>query len=462
MKKILSIIVIIFMSLVTVGCKEETKQIILYLPQGYYSSIDSNHENYSSIKSDIIDSFNKRLIEMDIQNQLVIKTYDNKMYLDNRDKFIDLLLEKDPDVDMVLFDQTYVDRLLPLDNYLKTSKGKDITSYYSQELLERAKINGSIYMIPKVIYPLTKQYVQIKDNISDFEFSNVSNLSEFLEKFLAEYQADGDIYILNLDLSLLISDKYQSLDASNLNCLYLRKSDNKIVNAFDEEYILEAMRLINKVHQAGFTGKGLSYPDNQKIYENSDLILELGEDFIFNPDKENRVYLGKEHYSSIAGLSILKDSNEIDGAFEILWAMNTDKSCSEILQPLSSSDNQMYFGSFNLLGNNYLIPSTEEQPKDKQEYYSKLEEQSDVDKSIINSLYFDLSQVKQDLSVYNEIVSLDNYWDPSQNKAIFRSEHAFDETAYEKYLQTVREKLKEAGIDKTVSIIQEQVDAYGT
>ena len=459
MKRIIYLLLIIALSVLTTGCNNTSSEIILYLPQGFESFISFNQETFVPVKSDMIDNFNTRLKELKINSKLVVKTYDNKMALDNKDNFIDLLLERDSNADIVLFDQTYVDQLMPLDSYYKTQEGKDILSYYSDEYIDRLKINGSLYLVPKIVYPLTKQYVQKKDCINDFDYTNILNLTDFLNRIYEKYSVDHNFYISDLAVSQIVSDKYQHIDNSELNPLFLRKSDKKVVNAFEEQEILNVMRLINKLHQAGFTGKGLSYSEYSTMIEKQDSILEFGDDFIFNPDKDNRVYMDKEQYCAPGGLSILKKSNQAEEAFKILWAIYTDKECSSCFQ---SPKNQTYFGSFDLLGNNYLISSTSNQPDNKLDYYMDLEKQSDVDQSLKYPLLFDLSKEVDKIEQYEEIVSLNRYFDSSTNKNIFKAEHAFDEVAYEKYLQTVREKLKEVGIDKTISNLQEQVDDYGT
>ena len=111
--------------------------------------------------------------------------------------------------------------------------------------------------MPKIVYPLTKQYVQKKDCINDFDYTNILNLTDFLNRIYEKYSVDHNFYISDLAVSQIVSDKYQHIDNSELNPLFLRKSDKKVVNAFEEQEILNVMRLINKLHQAGFTGKGL-------------------------------------------------------------------------------------------------------------------------------------------------------------------------------------------------------------
>ena len=155
MKKIVQFVSVFCLSMSLVGCAstEPVKEIILYTDINSIGWLDYG-ENYTSLESDRLDEFNKRLNALGVNAKLVIKSYLPAVGYQQKGELVQNILEQDPDADMIFFNSAYVNDLEPLDSYLESDHGQELTSHFSNTWLQNLKINGHTYMIPKNVYPL--------------------------------------------------------------------------------------------------------------------------------------------------------------------------------------------------------------------------------------------------------------------------------------------------------------------
>lgn len=477
MKKIIQSVSVFCLSLSLVGCatKESVKEIILYTDINSIGWLDYG-ENYTSLESDRLDAFNKRLNALGMNAKLVIKSYLPAVGYQQKGELVQNILEQDPDADMIFFNSAYVNDLEPLDSYLESDHGQELTSQFSNTWLQNLKINGHTYMIPKNVYPLTKQCAIISNTTWEKypDLQNQTSAFSVLQYMESHYEpTENQVLFLYMSLSNLLADQYQAITNDEDSPLYLRKSDYTVVNIYEEEPVLNLLRLINSIHQKGLTGKGMNVADFQSLSSMPDggQALQFGNNFSFAPQEDlfQTLYFGQEMYVSAGGLSILKDSDAKEEAFEILWAMNTDKKAAEILQYGSDPDrnedgkiidNQhTYFGSWNMLGNDMITESSQGQPENKKEYFKSMEEKSDVNREHMTPLLFDTSSFNDKLDTFLSIIDKNQYVNMNVD-SIYMAEQAFDTQQFENYLQTVRSRLKEAGIEKVQAELQKQVDTW--
>ena len=478
MKKTIHYLSVICLSLSLIGCenKKPIKEVVLYTDINSISWLEYK-KTYTPLESDRLDAFNKRLKALGINAKLVVKSYLPAIGFEQKGNLVQNILEQDPDADMIFFDSSYTKDLEPLDPYLKSYKGQELTDQFSNTWLHCLKINNKSYMVPKNVYPLTKQCAII--SIQTFnkypELKNQKSALEVLQYMNTNYQPmDNQVLFLYISLPNLLADQYQIITNDENSPLYLRKSDYTVVNIYEEEPVLEIMRLINTIHQKGLTGKDMDEGAYNRLTSmpDSGQALQFGNNYSFTPQEETfkTLYFGLEKYASGSGLSILKDSDAKEEAFEILCAMNTDKKAAEILQygpePKRDEyniiiDNQhTYFGSWNILGNDMITESSQGQPDNKKEYFKTMEEKSDVDHSNNTPLLFDTSSFNDKLDSFLSIIDKNQYVVINNNTGIYLADHAFNDKQFEEYLNTVQTKLKKAGIDKVKTELQKQVDNW--
>ena len=104
MKKMIQFVSVFCLSLSLVGCatKESVKEIILYTDINSINWLDYG-ENYTSLESDRLDAFNKRLNTLGVNAKLVIKSYLPAVGYQQKGELVQNILEQDSDADMIFF-----------------------------------------------------------------------------------------------------------------------------------------------------------------------------------------------------------------------------------------------------------------------------------------------------------------------------------------------------------------------
>ena len=465
------------------GCagKDKTKEIVWYIEQGSESWIDSD-EIYKEISNERIDAVNERLKEMKTGLKLVIKQYPRlesleDFSLNNQKKIVSNIIAKDKTVDIVPFNQTYISQLEPLDTLFDTKEGKDLSYYYSQNRINTVKINNQIYLVPKIVYSLQtsclfldKDYYQAHKEAIDHV---IHQPLEVLKYFNENYQNKQDwILSQRFNLETYIADKYQNIDNTGL---FIRKKDHKIVNPYEEPYILDTIKLISDMRGKGFTGKGLEDRKLKEIYVKDQVVMDSSISYtqrLTQKEKSIRLDMTKEYYTYVSGFSILKDSKQKEDAFRLMAILNTDEECSTILQfgtkPERNASGKIIDSahrkdsSWNNFGNNMIIESSENEVDNKLEYFRKLEEGANIIKEELLPSFFDLSNVSDKLDQLENIrmATADGDADVIGCIACNKGDIVKDTDAFMKDVEEVNQKLKNAGIDQVIQELQKQLDEW--
>lgn len=112
-----------------------------------------------------------------------------------------------------------------------------------------------------------------------------------------------------------------------------------------------------------------------------------------------------------------------------------------------------------MLGNDMITESSQGQPENKKEYFKSMEEKSDVNREHMTPLLFDTSSFNDKLDTFLSIIDKNQYVNMNVD-GIYMADQAFDAQQFENYLQTVRSRLKEAGIEEVQTELQKQVDTW--
>ena len=465
------------------GCagKDKTKEIVWYIEQGSESWIDSE-ETYKAISNERIDAVNERLKEMKTGLKLVIKQYPRPeslegFSLNNQKKLVSNIISKDENVDIVPFNQTYISALEPLDTLFDTKEGKDLSQYYSQNQLDTEKLNNQIYLVPKIVYPLETFYLFINQDYYQAHKEAIDHVIhqplEVLKYFNENYQNKKDwILSQRFNLETYIADKYQNINNTGL---FIRKKDHKVVNPYEEPYILDTIKLISDMRWKGFTGADLRQEDLNDIISKDQVVMDGSRGFtqrLKQKEKDVRLDMTKEYYAYVSGFSMLKDSKQKEDAFRLMAILNTDKECSTILQfgtkPERNAsgkiiDHAHYTNSsWNNFGNNIIIESSENEVDNKLDYFKKLEEGANITKEELLPSFFDLSNVSDKLDQFDNIrmATADGDADVIGCIACNKGDTVKDTDTLMKDVEEVNQKLKNAGIDQVIQELQKQLDEW--
>lgn len=462
-----------------------SQKITMYL-EGNSESWLKSHSFYTPLQAERITAFNNRLKELGIHDEIVIKYFPSnidKNTFEKGAKTIDEIRKHDKDADIIDFDQSFVSQLEPIDSFLEDGASKDLRNEYPKNVLDLSKINGHYYYVPIVVYPFTVPSAQINKEYYDKHQKGINaaatSSKRLLEYFDQSYSSvENFILFRDVDFSSIISDKYQKI---YMTPLFIRKSDGKVVNPYEEKYIVDMMRLLADIRYKGFTGKGLDDKKYENILNENHYIVDFSNMQTtkilnkFHDDVKN-VDLGKEMYNGIGGLGILKSSKHKKEAFDILKIMNTDKKSASILQfgpnPQRNKDGKIIdnahttIGSFNFLGNNMIIESAENEIPDKAAFYKKMEESSNVDQSQLYPFNFNMKNMEVKVDDFNKIMNSSPNMDTNVLGNIAANLGDKNESAAVKpdeYMQEIahiNQKLKQAGIQDVINELQKQVDQW--
>lgn len=311
-----------------------------------------------------------------------------------------------------------------------------------------------------------KEYYQLhKDDINN----NLRSTKQLLSYFNDNYEIQ-DNYILanNFDVSALIFEDYQKIANTPF---YIRRSDGKVINPYNEKDILEIMEIIVQIRNKGFTGKGLNDDELKDILDKNNIIMNIyeGNSERIAPEREEMISfdLDKERYCYAGGFSILANSKNKEEAFTLISIMNTDKKAASLLQYGSDpkKDNEgkiisnahMYYGSWNNLGNDYICESAQGQPENKAQYFREMEDSAKIDIRTY-PLVYDYSKIAPKIDELNKIPTSDASVESCL--ACLRGEDALDTDAFMKEIEKINQQLEAAGANEVIKMLQEQVDRW--
>lgn len=478
-KKVNSLLLIsIFMMFILSGCtkQEEPTEVVWYIEDGNQDWIPRD-QCYEELSIERIDAFNERVKELGENIKLVIKTYPITTDTSRRDvtvrkQKLQTIREKDPNIDVIQFDNALLSELEPLDTYLETEQGKELAQQVSQKRLDTLKVDGSLYHFPLSLFPIEtlklyfmeSYYMEHKEELDPL----LQSPKDLLTYFLNHYELqEGQLLAHGFNLSALIYDSYESIPSTPF---YVRRADNKVINPYREDYILEFMRLFSELRFQGFTGKGLSDEELHEISKSNSFVFFSGAGFPKKYDitREGVISfdIGEWQYCYTGGFSILKSSDQKDAAFTLMKIINTDKESANILQygvnPKKDAEGKVIssahksYGSWNQLGNNMISDQAQGEPDHKQEYFRREEENADIREQEF-PIVWDFTGIEEQVDILNNLPDID-YRVNEILAGSRESEITTDE--FMKKIEQIAIQLEEAGADEVMEQLQKQVDAW--
>lgn len=478
MKRI-KVLIVAILCLSLSGCsfQKKTKEIVLYIESNSEGWLRSE-QLYEELESDRIDAFNLRLDELDTGLKLVVKAFPPCMERETCGLVAKELVTKDKTADIVVFNEFYVSDLEPLHSYFESEEGKEVLTLLSSERIKTLNINKELYHMPKMNYPLITPQVYIDASYyerhrAELDLAKQDGMA-LLAYFRDQYEEQQDWLLFDhISIDAFIGKEYQPITNTPL---FIRKQDGKVVNPYEEEPILNIMRVMAELRWKGYTGKNLEHEKLEEISKKQNFILGdgmgLSERVIPSSTQDVKLDLGPEYYSYETGFSILKQSDQKEAAFQLLAIMNTDEKSSSILQfgaePKRNSEGKIVDpyhtqgGSFNNLGNNLIIESSEQEIDQKLSTFQALEKTSDVHQYPLFPSVFDLTNVANTLDTLEEVMLDSPFQDTSvlANLACTVHKDVQDPDTFMKEIETINQKLKQAGIDDVIEQLQEQIDGW--
>lgn len=480
MKKNICIVCIsLFMGLSMLsGCtkQEEPTEVVWYIKDGDQDWIPRD-QCYKELSIERIDAFNERVKELGENIKLVIKTYPGTSNPNDKDvtvrkQKLQNILEKDPNIDVIQFDNAFLSELEPLDTYLETEQGRELAQQVSQKRLDTLKVDGSLYHFPLSLFPLEtlklnfmeSYYMEHKEELDPLLQSPKDLLTYFLQHY--ELQ-EGQLLAQRFYLYSLINASYVSIPSTPF---YVRRADNKVINPYREDDILEYMKLFSELRYQGFTGKGLSDEEFLEIIRSNSFVFSssIGFPKKYDITREGVITLdiGEWQYCYTSGFSILKSSDQKDAAFTLMKIMNTDKESANILQygvnPKKDADGKvvssahMPSGTWNKLGNNMISDQAQGEPDHKQEYFRSEEENADIREQKF-PIVWNFTGIEEQVDILNNLPDIDYRVNEGLANS-YTMETTTDE--FMKKIEQIAIQLEEAGADEVMEQLQKQVDAW--
>lgn len=483
-RRFLSIIVCLLVLITGLsGCNSEEIDVVWYVGNGVIEYIGNEDDYYKPIINEKTKAVNERLKKLNLNINIVFKAYkddifynfgENALTLNQNSNPINSLKEIDKDIDILTFNKENYEEYEILDSYLNNEGGEELKSILLPEIWESQKIFGAIYQVPKpglltnrYGYIVNKDFM-IKHNltINDFEgspleiFNILSSLAVNDDKFKSEYILTRPEFV---SVSNFFPGEYKTLmkQYNGWEGILIRNSDNKIVNIFEENKIIEQFEIYQEIYTKDLDGH-IENLDLPVIFSMSTIFPE---EYYQNRQELSEVYIPISDFLEVesVGYGILKDSKNKEAAFTALSAVYTDATISNILiygiedvdytlkdghaVSLIDNNNSMPFGTFVDIGNNLITFPSEVEPTNKKELadiYSKKAISRNSNGFIPN--YDNIQQEYEQLSrIYAE--------------AIVGIQYSKIENMKE-YCLEVNNKLKEGGLDKVINELQNQLDSY--
>ena len=455
--------------------KQQDKDVVLYLSQmdaGWY--VEDDYDLYTALEIPTVDVVNERLQELQSGLHLTVKVCPSPDESADGKVMIENIKSNDPDADIVPFSQFAVSEYEPLDSMWE----EDLNTYYSAKRLDTLRIHGHLMHFPKIIYPLVSPLVYVDENYysqNQAILENVVREPMALLRYLCDsFEMQEDIILTDrIDFSSVVSDKYQNISDT---FFYIRKEDGQVVDPYEEPELRNIIMLASNMRVAGVTGVGMDpaaydkASSQMKFAIMTTMAYDDGEERAINGKLQFKA--GHDEYCYEGGFSVLKDSDEKEDAYRLMHILLTDPECSELLQygtepkrdPSGKieDNSHMRFGTWRVLGNNYLTESAVNEPDDKLNYYINKEEDSDVHEMNIYPTVFDLEEISSSLSKFEKIVSEagDDMDIHACLACTVKTEYVPSTEEYMHKIDVLEERLQEAGIADVMAVLQEQVDGY--
>jgi putative aldouronate transport system substrate-binding protein len=232
---------------------------------------------------------------------------------------------------------------------LLTTHGQGILDVVPEHILESTKINGKIYAVPSMRdYGGYYGFVMRKDIVDkhQIDLDQVKTIADLENVFKIVKEKESTLTpVVNTHVpvaSALIADKYDGLEGSPGVVSY---KNGNLVNMFEEQEYVDAIKLTRKWYEAGYLLK-----DSATSKERPQNIVKANQGFGFfsniRPgfDQDQKRFAGHEMvsvkltdtysttaFATVYNMSIAKNSQNPEKAMEFLNLLYTDKDIMNLL-----------------------------------------------------------------------------------------------------------------------------------
>lgn len=476
------------------GCSLSKQEIVWYIssPENYGVNREELEE-YQEINAKCFELFNKRISDMDIPAKVVFKyvsnryevspeDFENNSFMKNdylfQTTFIENLVNKDPEADIVSFSPMEFEKFAGLDQYLLEDKNSKVLESLPNAIWDINRINGKTYQIPKgnaslteITYIFNKSFIE-KHNI-DLEANNIENMTPvevvnfLLPYFENERLLDNKYYLTSasdLNYKCYFQDRYIPVvqNSKDIN-IAIDTKENKVVNMLDTYEMQNMFNLYQWIYEEDIDAHiERERLNGEPVFEITDIptIKELSVD---EDSYWKSISLGNRTVSRSIGNGVLKSSDNKDLAVQVLAASMYDKALSNIMIhgvpdiDYEVKDNKVIYktnkmissmGSFSSIGNNMIALPNELEVEEKEEITKKLFLEAQIChlKNFMPVFSTELSEKMSDvIQEYNNI------------QGIIGFETVPD---VEKFINDEKDKLKSAGSEEIIIELQKQLDDW--
>ena len=468
-----------------------------YIEDPYFYTGEVNAEPYQEIRSERFELFNRRLKEMGIPAKVVFKYLpsrsdvkksreekvdlleDYKEDLDFAKNRMEQLLKKDREADIVSYQPLDYEAFLPLNEYLAKEENVKVKEALPKAIWNVNRVNGELYQIPKgnvsineTVYIFYKPFLEqygIELNPEEIRQMNPKEVIEFLlPYFEANRLLEGRYYLTSasdlqyenffLGRQLPVIPMYSDCNLS------LQLTERKIESLLDTKEMQECLRVKQWIYDndidAHIEMKKGNY-QARPVFQIMKIptIEELTENF---ESEWVEVPLGNRMICHNIGNGVLKESKEKELAVRVLAASMYDKELSnlmiygikgknyELKDGYVESEKEMFssMGSFGQIGNNLITYPNQMEVKEKREITERILQE------VQYIPYSDFVPKWKEKSWQSMMNIAKIYWEI--NSIVGMTEVA----DLDEYLEKQNQKLRDAGVQKVIEDLQQQVNDW--
>lgn len=362
----------------------------------------------------------------------------------------------------------------PLDDLLK-EHGQGILDTINPSFWEGVKVDGKIYGIPTNKEIATPQWWMYPKEIVDKYNIDINSIKTFedLEPWLNKLKdKEPDWQLMSLDRDFHFSVGYEGMINDVPAVVSIKDDSLKVVNQYEQGDTIKNMELLRKFYKAGYINQDAAINPPSGLVKNEKIFWKQAQggpyaDIIWSKDKGFPIVAAQVEDAVIttestrgAIVTISSNSKNKVKAMQFLNLVNTDSDVRNTLgygiQGLhyEVENNKVNFldASSNYvvpnysLGNRFIMYPTMDDPEDLWEEYQKFNDTSV--KSPMLGFTPDIDPIK------NEIAAIVNV------SKEFRPALMTGSVEVEENLAKFNSKLKEAGLEKVINELQEQLDDW--
>ncbi len=481
---IFTVVTLIMTGISIAGCnseekKDEQTEIVWYLTNPEDYGVDGSEcEPYQEVDSKRFERFNERLKELGISAKVVFK-YVPESY-EFSEMLIKDLVEKDKTADISGFSAKEYQQFLVLDDYFSLESMRKTKEALPKKIWDVNSINGKTYQIPRgnaaiyeTVYCFNKPFLeeyQLTINEEEIRKMSPKEVIEWLlPYFEEEHVLDGKYYLTSaqdISYSMYTLDRQIPLLKNTNNNIILDLETRLVTDIFSNEHMSDYFDLCQWIYKNDIDGHKSAYSLSAfPVFSITSIpdIADLKNETKANDSRWVNVRLGNEHLVASVGNGVLKSSDNKELAVQVLAASFYDEELTNLMiYGIEDKDyvlrdgHAVYreerslscMGTFQSIGNNLIAYPNELEVMDKKEVTERLVEEVPIipysnfvpewDKEM-------LEKVSELSEIYKETI-----------KQVITTEI----TDMEAFLQEQQKKLKQAGVEEVISVLQRQVDCW--